>query len=201
MILILFISIVIWGHSLGTGVSCRLAEIISKSDQLSEHDYLFKFTKLLNSDAKSICKGVFLEAPFESIRTAAETHYIASILWITPKFVRNFILDSIICICDRFESIRRINSISVPIMIIHARNDWVISVREGVNLAKKLCDSLFSPTIWENKNFYIADGQNELNQPCRLCVLPNGGHNNVSLQPEFEDSVKEFIQKNIKSFH
>ena len=182
---------------MGTGIGCKLAELISIADSIDENHELYPFAKLLAPKSKETFSGLFLEAPFESLRTAAETHYSAAILWVLPRRVRNYIIDNIICLCDLMSSVDRVERIEVPIMIVHAINDWVISVQQGINLATRLCQSLNQTK--REKETCITDGETKFGHPCRLAVFPDGGHNNLSLQPDFKRVISEFKQ-NLRGF-
>ena len=191
-------SIIIWGHSLGTGIGCSLAELISISDKIDESHELYAMTKLLAHDSKSKLQGLFLEAPFESLRTAAMTHFSTAPLWVLPKRAQDYIIDNFICLCDLLASIDRVERIEVPVMIVHALNDWVISVQQGINLATRLCRSLNQTT--RSKKVCVTEGITRAGKPCRLAVFPDGGHNYVSLQPEFHRVIAEF-KEYIAGFH
>ena len=193
----IFYSVVIWGHSLGTGVSCKLAEVLASIENDDRKD-LDDFKKLISPGSQSKLKGVFLEAPFESILTAAHSHFCGSFLWILPKSFRNYILDTVINICDRFESITRAYKINVPVMIVHAVNDWLISVDQGINLAKSIATNLDEPEIGNEVKIY--DSVTHLGRDFRLVLFPSGGHNNLGFEPQFESVVGEFIE-NIDGFN
>ena len=185
---------VLWGHSLGTGIGCRLAEVIAATENES---HLSIYTEILAEGSKGILKGVFLEAPFESLTTAADSHFCGSFLWLFPKFIRTYIMEKIIDLCDKLASIERIRYIHTPVMIVHARDDWIISLQQGINLASKLSPELGNCT--PGSEVAIADGTTVYDKPCRLTVFPYGGHNNIGFHPKFTEVVGDFII-NIEGF-
>jgi len=100
--------IFIWGHSLGTGVTSKLAH-----DLTHPKDGESKFNKL---------SGLFLEAPFNRMLDEVKEFHISRILpWIGID------IDETLNKADMaFDSTLWLKSVEVPILIMHAEDDKVI---------------------------------------------------------------------------
>lgn len=108
--------IFVWGHSLGTGVLCRLMTILNKSNE-------------------NLPKLVVLESPFNNIRDEVREHPFSRLFrhlpWfdvtVTEPMYRNNL---------RFESDKNIIQIHQPIAIIHAEDDLVVPFKLGYKVIK-----------------------------------------------------------------
>jgi len=72
---------------------------------------------------KNIFGGIILESPFTSIAKAAEIYY--------PYIPINLVLK------DRYDSIEKIQSITVPILIMHGKKDNIVPQKMGLELFEK----------------------------------------------------------------
>jgi len=108
--------IVVWGHSLGTGVASRLVSELC-----------------LGNDGPY---GLVLESPFNNIRDEIRSHPLSYIFRPIPAFDW-FFTEPLKANDLAFESDRHIKNVNCPILILHAQDDAVIPVF----LAKKLYDS------------------------------------------------------------
>lgn len=112
-------NIILFGHSLGTGVAVQMAEDFHVG-------------------------GLILLAPYLSIPKIAQVEY-------------PFLPTEIIAL-DRFENVRKMKNIHVPVLIVNGTNDQIVPPSQGKQL------------------FELA------NEPCQFESLPNHGHNDL-----FED--------------
>ena len=108
-------SVVVWGHSLGSGVATGLCAALAGQSVLPPP------------------RCVLLEAPFLSIPHAALSHWVGIPLRLLPKSVRERLLERVV---HRFEShkIVRQGLVKCPLMILHCRDDRVIDVQQGISL-------------------------------------------------------------------
>jgi uncharacterized protein len=79
---------------------------------------------------KNIFGGIILESPFTSITKAAKIYY--------PYLPINLVLK------DRYDSIEKIQSITVPILIMHGKKDNIVPQKMGLELFEKANDPKFS---------------------------------------------------------
>ncbi|KAH3851352.1 lysophosphatidylserine lipase ABHD12-like isoform X1 [Dreissena polymorpha] len=103
----------IWGHSLGTGVSTKLARIISRSGEAPD--------------------GVILESGFNNILDAAKYHPLASPFKMIPWFNWLF-LDTITANDIHFQSDQSIADVTPPLLMLHAEDDVIVPFHLGVKL-------------------------------------------------------------------
>ena len=108
--------------------------------------------------------GLITEGTFTSIRDMASQ----------DKFLQLFPLDLILT--QHFDSITKIQSLQVPLLILHGEEDEVIPVSMGEQL------------------FAIAP------EPKQLVIIPQGKHNNLHRvrTKQYFWSLKHFIQSNLK---
>lgn len=117
-------SILFHGHSLGTGVAVAMA-------------------------ARYSSKGLYLEAPFDTMTAVARGHY---------PFVPGFILR------DTFRSIDRIRNVMAPMLAIHGLADGTIPPERGRALAASAARGvkfIAIPGIGHNDVFAIRDVEAE----------------------------------------
>ncbi|XP_037083195.1 lysophosphatidylserine lipase ABHD12-like [Pollicipes pollicipes] len=105
--------IIVWGHSLGTGVTSHMvADLCREGDPPT---------------------ALVLESPFNNIQEEVSNHKLASIYRKMPGF-RWLILDPLIAHDMAFESDRHIANVTVPILIMHAEDDLIIPYELAVKL-------------------------------------------------------------------
>jgi fermentation-respiration switch protein FrsA (DUF1100 family) len=97
---------ILYGESLGTAVSVEMAAAISEQSPVA---------------------AVILEAPFSTMKDAAQSHYPWAPVGLLLK--------------DRFESIRKINKIVAPLLLFHGTADKVVPVELG----RRLFDAAIEP--------------------------------------------------------
>lgn len=108
--------IIVWGHSLGTGVVVHLAEI---------------FTKTNDNPA-----AVVLEAPFNSLMEAALKWPLGLPFRYIPgseKLVEPLLGEDI-----NFESEQKVGMISAPVLVMHSRDDPLVPYELGRKLFERL---------------------------------------------------------------
>ncbi|KAL5008307.1 hypothetical protein ScPMuIL_013888 [Solemya velum] len=103
----------IWGHSLGTGITTKLAKQLCKTGEGPA--------------------GIVLEAPFNNILEAAENHPLAIPFKFIPWFNWVFI-DTIMENNIHFTNDESIKEVTTPLLILHAKDDGIIPFE----LAEKL---------------------------------------------------------------
>ncbi|XP_034939458.1 lysophosphatidylserine lipase ABHD12 isoform X2 [Chelonus insularis] len=110
------VPVFVWGHSLGTGVSCHALDLLA-SENIQP-------------------AGLFLESPFNSIADELTYYPAAKIFKHLPWFhwviVQPFHDNNL-----RFESDQHIANIQCPIMILHAEDDRVVPFVLGEKLYEK----------------------------------------------------------------
>jgi uncharacterized protein len=79
---------------------------------------------------KNIFGGIILESPFTSIEKAAKIYY--------PYLPINLVLK------DRYDSIEKIQSITVPILIMHGKKDNIVPQKMGLELFQKANEPKFN---------------------------------------------------------
>lgn len=108
--------LVVWGHSLGTGVASRAVSELCKDSDLPY--------------------GLILESPFNNIKDEIRSHPLSYIYRPIPAFDW-FFTDPLKANNLAFESDLHIKNINSPILILHAQDDAVIPIF----LAQKLFNS------------------------------------------------------------
>ena len=78
----------------------------------------------------NIFGGIILESPFTSIAKAAKIYY--------PYLPINLVLK------DRYDSIKKIQSITVPILIMHGKKDNIVPQKMGLELFEKANEPKFN---------------------------------------------------------
>ena len=109
--------IFIWGHSLGTGVTAKLAHVLTQS-----------------KTASSKLSGIFLEAPFNRMLDEVQTFQASQLLpWIGVD-----IAEKLSQVDMLFDSTHWLKAIKTPIFIMHAEDDKVIPFQLGSKLYEDL---------------------------------------------------------------
>ncbi|XP_060069068.1 lysophosphatidylserine lipase ABHD12-like [Ylistrum balloti] len=148
--------IIIWGHSLGTGVATLLVR------------------QLCNTNQK--LAGLVLESPFNNLREAASQHPLSLPFRFLPWFERAF-LDTAAQVNINFESDKHIAHVTVPIMIVHSKDDNDVPI----DLGRKLYEA-------------AVKSRPEDAGPIQFYALNKCGHINISQAPEFPHVVRKFLK-------
>lgn len=99
--------------------------------------------------------GVVLEAPYSSVAEVAQHHY-----WYLPaKWL----------ILDKWDSVSRVDELSVPLLVLHGERDRVIPARFG-------------------KRLFAA-----AKEPKELLLLPEAGHNDLLAFPQVARRIEAFL--------
>ena len=98
----------VWGHSLGSAAATYLAK------------------ELRASSAEPA--GLILDAPFTTIADAASGHPLAVPYRPIMRLFRYLVFDTF---SERFESVKRLEGISCPLLILHGRRDPIIPFEQG----------------------------------------------------------------------
>ncbi|XP_033018033.1 protein ABHD12B [Lacerta agilis] len=107
-------TVLIWGHSLGTGIATNTARRLKEKDG-------------------TIVDALVLEAPYTNIRDAAATIPITKIYRKFPGF-EYLILDSMALAEMYFPNDKNVQVLSSPILIIHSEDDAIIPIQQGRKL-------------------------------------------------------------------
>lgn len=108
--------IIVWGHSLGTGVVMQLAEI---------------FTETNDNPA-----GIVLEAPFNSLVEAALQWPLGLPFRHLPLF--NRIAQSLLHEDTNFESEQKASKLSAPVLVMHSKDDPLVPYDLGQKLLSRI---------------------------------------------------------------
>lgn len=112
--------IFVWGHSLGTGVSCHALSELCQENQCPQ--------------------GLVLEAPFNNLHDEIKLNPLSLVFHSLPYFDWAFI-DPIRDSGTEFKSDIHITRIPCPILILHAQDDRVVPVELGRKLYKAAEDA------------------------------------------------------------
>ncbi|KAH9030008.1 Alpha/Beta hydrolase protein [Lactarius hengduanensis] len=109
-------NVLIVGNSLGTGVAVQFASALQEMQELER------------GGEPQRPRGVVLLAPFSSVETLLDTYYIAGLIPLLAPlrifpFVSNFVKRFLV---HRFDSLSKIVSLKVPLLIVHSEDDWDI---------------------------------------------------------------------------
>ena len=107
--------IIIWGHSLGTGVACALVSYLTSSTEYKKPSALF------------------LESPFLSVPKVVVHHPLATLMRFLPNsFVQRLIENRFVF---KFDSETKVGAgFCCPLMILHSADDRVIPFAHGKRL-------------------------------------------------------------------
>ncbi len=165
--------IVVWGHSLGTGVTMALLARLSRPYLTPAKPSIF-LDPAGSKPPLPLPLCVFLEAPYCSLPTTAANHWVGWPLRCVPARWRQSLLERLVI---RFDSEARLTSAqidpSVPLAVLHCKDDRVIAVEHGQRLA-----SVAAASGMKNSTSIIVSG----------C-----GHNSVSFSPAIVGPVREFL--------
>ncbi|CAJ0939961.1 unnamed protein product, partial [Mesorhabditis belari] len=150
--------LIIWGHSMGTGVSTKLVQDLSKESKAPD--------------------GLILESPFNNLHDAVMNHPFSfnieqtliamgfsPIRWMPDTLVNLLILNPLRSVGLNMNSDQRIVDITCPIFIIHAEDDHVIPaklgrlLRDAAKQAERDVEYLEFPSNrqFKHKFIYLAD--------------------------------------------
>ncbi|XP_046676381.1 LOW QUALITY PROTEIN: lysophosphatidylserine lipase ABHD12-like [Homalodisca vitripennis] len=152
-------NIFVWGHSLGTGVGAHLAkEIQSRSEKI---------------------KGLVLEAPFNNMKDEFRANPMAETISSLPMF-EDFFIKPLEENDLAFESDKHLMNTSVPILILHAKDDKIIPY--------SLAEKLYQTVITSRKD---PETVKLIGYDSRLGY----GHYNITLDPDLNTTISLFVEK------
>uniref|UniRef100_A0A1B6GS72 AB hydrolase-1 domain-containing protein n=1 Tax=Cuerna arida TaxID=1464854 RepID=A0A1B6GS72_9HEMI len=152
-------NIFVWGHSLGTGVGAHLAnEIQSRNEKIN---------------------GLVLEAPFNNMKDEFRVNpmadAISSLPWYEDFFIKPLDENDL-----AFESDKHLMNTSVPILMLHAKDDKIIPY--------SLAEKLYQAVITSRKD---PDTVKLIGYDSRLGY----GHYNITLDPDLNTTISVFVEK------
>lgn len=100
----------VWGHSLGSAAATYLAK------------------ELCGHHKGSLPNGLILDAPFTDITDAGAYHPLSIPFWPIRPLFKKFILGAF---TEQFNSIERVKHITIPMLILHGRDDFLIPYHVG----------------------------------------------------------------------
>lgn len=103
----------VWGHSLGTGVSCHAVSELCME--------------------KKCPQGLVLEAPFNNLQDEVRLNPLSQVFYHLPYFDWAFV-DPLQDIGAEFQSDKHIVHITSPVIILHAQDDYVVPIELGQKL-------------------------------------------------------------------
>ena len=159
-------SVFFWGHSLGTGISTRVAKRILVDDP----------QPAFPPPPRQLLRGLILEAPFRSVREAALNHWVGyPIRWL-PSSLFNLLFDHI---PDRFETEIHLPLVAreIRVAILHGKQDMVVHSYQG-------------------KHLYVEGQRKQLSPSRSILFheFERAGHNDVTFQQEFGSVIARFIE-------
>ncbi|CAG4960670.1 unnamed protein product [Parnassius apollo] len=165
-----------WGHSLGTGISSHL---IGNLSELS--------TRILErSSPLPLPNGLILEAPFNNIADEVANHPFTILVQFLPYYDRMFVAPyrSADTCQHLFLSDAHLSRVrSLPILILHAKDDGVIPYFLGEKLYK---------TILESRS------EGDAKVILRLYdYSENLGHKYISCAPDLSEVVGDFVKNHL----
>lgn len=158
--------VIIWGHSLGTGVGTHLMALLS------------------NMKIKGP-RALILESPFTNIKDEIRKHPFARPFKDLPWFditIANPMYDNSL----RFESDQHISEFRQPVLILHAEDDYVVPFQLGYKLYRTALDT--RGKSWGPVEFHRFDASLHYGHKY-LCTAPNL----PEIVKKFVDSYKDEI--------
>ncbi|CAH2061802.1 unnamed protein product, partial [Iphiclides podalirius] len=167
----------VWGHSLGTGISSHL---LGNLNELSVH-------LLERSAPLPQPNGLILEAPFNNIADEVAEHPLTKLVKWLPYFEHTFVApfrDEATCE-HRFRSDRHLARVpSLPLLILHARDDVIVPYVLGHRLYKSVLES-----------------RSERDAPVKIHAYDkkeNLGHKWICSAPDLPQVVGDFVKEHQK---
>ncbi|CAB3397982.1 unnamed protein product [Caenorhabditis bovis] len=107
--------IIAWGHSMGTGVCCKVVRDLSVEEKAP--------------------LGLILESPFNNLQDAVVNHPIfTAFSWMNKTMVRYIFIKPLNSVGLTMLSDERIKLITCPILILHAEDDKILPAKLGKKL-------------------------------------------------------------------
>lgn len=148
----------LWAHSLGTGVSVRLVQAIEQ--------------------AGNTVDGLVLDSPYSSISDVMRLSPLLQAFHQVPSFTES-LLEALEEVHVTLNSSDRIRTTKVPLLILHAEDDWVVPV----SLGRKLFEVARARPVKTVTEFVEYSAQFKY------------GHRGIYRDPNLPVIVKNFVQK------
>lgn len=159
--------LILWGHSLGTGVAVRLLDELQRRGE-------------------PLPAGLVLEAPFDALHHVAATHPISLLHRWLPYFHPTFVASLKDDPAVEFDSATRARSISpkLPVLVLHARDDATVPFVLGETLHQALREARKGDPGAAPLRLQAFDGH------------LGYGHKHVHRDPQLASLVSEFFAFN-----
>lgn len=160
--------LIVWSHSLGTGVAVRLMEELHRRGE-------------------PLPAGLVLEAPFDALHHVAATHPLSLpyrwLPYFECAFVNSLKNDPVV----QFDSAARARHVppKLPVLVLHARDDATVPFPLGENLHKALHKARQNQPGAAPLRLHAYDGQ------------LGYGHKHMHRDPELISTVAEFFALNV----
>jgi len=137
-------NVLVVGNSLGTAVAVQLASALEAEQQL---DGPKEHRKEVGVSSRERPRGVVLLAPFSSVETLLDSYYIAGFVPLFAPirifpFIANFVKRFL---AHRFDTLTKVVELNVPLLIVHAENDWDIPHSHSQTLFEAFLDQHLPP--------------------------------------------------------
>ncbi|KAI0294467.1 Alpha/Beta hydrolase protein [Multifurca ochricompacta] len=121
-------NILIVGNSLGTGVAVQFASCLESEGEDEDKRSGGGKAEWGGETRREQPRGVVLLAPFSNIDTLLDTYYIMGIVpLLAPLRIFPYIADFVKrFLTHRFDSLAKVVGLNVPLLIVHAEDDWDI---------------------------------------------------------------------------
>jgi abhydrolase domain-containing protein 12 len=146
----------VWGHSLGSAAATYLSKELCQRNDLPA--------------------GLILEAPFPDIVTAGENHPFSIPYWPVMPIFSYLVLQTF---DQKFESVKRLEHIRVPILIMHGRSDFIVQFRLGKQMHQVALES-------RKKNLTLGE--------VKFVDCGEEGHKTSWESPQAKKAVKQFVR-------
>ncbi|KPJ13802.1 Monoacylglycerol lipase ABHD12 [Papilio machaon] len=162
----------VWGHSLGTGISSHL---LGNLKELS-------FEILERSSPLPQPKGLILESPFNNIADEVANYPLAKLVIWLPYFESAFVDPFRADCCEHaFVSDVHLTRVrSLPILLLHAKDDIVVPYVVGKKLYKSILESRTEGDAVVKMHAY--DSKHNL------------GHKWICNAPDLPDVIRNFVK-------
>ncbi|KAI0291780.1 alpha/beta-hydrolase [Multifurca ochricompacta] len=157
-------NILIVGNSLGTGVAVNLASVLDREDERGGKEWH-------GIARREQPRGVVLLSPFSNIETLLDTFFFMRVVPLfvplrpfpyISKFAKRFLI-------DRFDTIAKVVGLKVPLLIVHAEDDWDIPYSHSQALFDAFLEQHLPPltemtTAMASASDEVAEGVTKLSQ-------------------------------------
>lgn len=160
--------LIVWSHSLGTGVAVRLLEDLHRRGE-------------------PLPTGLVLEAPFDALHHVAATHPLSLPYRWLPYFEHAFVMSLKNDPAVQFDSAARVRHVphKLPVLVLHARDDATVPFVLGETLHKALREARQGQPGAGPLRLHAYDGRFGY------------GHKHMHRDPDLTATVAEFFALNV----